>query len=217
MLSGKQFSGIKKKQDKNAVKTLVFICCNVIFLYIWKTGGQWPHSCNPYPFLSMVWTRSLNLSLTPEEKNPSTWSPERLSLQAKTEAMGGQSHILILGQRTWIQYEPGNCSIDCRASPRSVLGFNGPPSARQSHIKKMLNCNFQTSAVHWRHIIGMSEETDFELLASWADGYHCPAKVYVFMSYVLITSFRVMVDTDQLYIQYHNYSKSWCNVPHIAA
>lgn len=33
------------------------------------------------------------------------------------------------------------------------------------------------------------------------------------MSYELVLQVRVMVDTDQLYIQYHNYSKSWCNVP----
>lgn len=42
---------------------------------------------------------SLNLSLTLEVKNPSTSSPERLSLRTKTESMGGQSHILILGGR----------------------------------------------------------------------------------------------------------------------
>ena len=115
------------------------------------------HSCNPHPFPSAAWTRSLNLSLTPEEKNPSTRSPERLSLQTKTKSMGGQSHILILGQRTWIWYEPGNSPIDCRVSPRSTLSFNGPPPARQSHIKKMLNCRFLTSAADWRHIIGMGE------------------------------------------------------------
>ena len=32
------------------------------------------------------------------------------------------------------------------------------------------------------------------------------------MSYELVAAFRVIVDTDQLNIQYHNYSKSWCNV-----
>lgn len=127
------------------------------FLYICRNWVQQPHSCNPHPFLSAAWTRSLNLSLTPEEKNPSPRSPERLSLQTKTKSMGGQSHILILGQRTWIWYEAGNSPIDCRVSPRSMLSFNGPPPARQSHIKKMLNCKFQTSAVDWRHIIGMGE------------------------------------------------------------
>lgn len=66
---------------------------------------QQPHSCNPHPFLSAARTRSLDLSLNPEEKNPSTRSPERLSLQPKTKSMGGQSHTLILGQRTWIWYE----------------------------------------------------------------------------------------------------------------
>lgn len=35
------------------------------------------------------------------------------------------------------------------------------------------------------------------------------------MSYELVAAFRVMVDTDQLNIQYHNYSKSWCNVFHM--
>ena len=59
------------------------------------------------------------------------------------------------------------------------------------------------------------EETGFELLASWEDGNHCLAKVYVLMSYELVAAFRVMVDTDQLNIQYHNYSKSWCNVSHM--
>lgn len=53
------------------------------------------------------------------------------------------------------------------------------------------------------------------MLASWADGYHCLAKVYVLMSYEPVAAFRVMVDTDQLNIQYHNYSKSWCNVSHM--
>lgn len=55
----------------------------------------------------------------------------------------------------------------------------------------------------------------FELLVRRADGYHCLAKVYVLMSYELVAAFRVMVDTDQLNIQYHNYSKSWCNVSHM--
>lgn len=61
------------------------------------------------------------------------------------------------------------------------------------------------------------EETGFELLTSSADGYHCLAKVYVLMSYKLVAAFRVMVDTDQLNIQYHNYSKSWCNVSHMGS
>lgn len=87
------------------------------FQYMCRYWGQRPHSCNPNPFLSTAWARSLNLSLTPEEKNPSTLSPERLSLQTKTESMGGQSHILILGQRTWIWYEPGNSPVDFRVSP----------------------------------------------------------------------------------------------------
>lgn len=37
----------------------------------------------------------------------------------------------------------------------------------------------------------------------------------VLMSYAPVVAFRVMVDTDQLNIQYHNYSKSWCNVFHM--
>lgn len=127
------------------------------FPYISIHGVKQPHSCNPHPFLSAVWTRSFNLSLTPEEKNPSTRSLERLSLQTKTKSMGGQRHILILGQRTWIWYVAGNSHIHCRESRGSVFSFNGPPPARQSHIKKMLNCKFQTSAVNWRHIIGMGE------------------------------------------------------------
>lgn len=53
------------------------------------------------------------------------------------------------------------------------------------------------------------------MLTSWADGYYRLAKVYVHMSYELVAAFRVMVDTDQLNIQYHNYSKSWCNVSHM--
>lgn len=125
--------------------------------------------------------------------------------------MGGQSHILILGQRTWIWYQAGNSPIDCSVSLRSMLSFNGPPPARQSHIKKMLNRKFQTSAAHWRHIIGMGERRQ---VLNWADGYHCLAKVYVLMSYELVVAFRVTVDTDQLNIQYNNYSKSWCNVSH---
>lgn len=138
------------------LRTTVMSDCRS-FLYICRNWVQQPHSCNPHPFLITAWTRSLNLSLTPEEKNPSTRSPERLSLQTKTKSTGGQSHILILGQRTWIWYEAGNSPIDRRVSPRSVLSFNGPPPARQSHIKKMLNCKFQTSTVDWRHIIGMGE------------------------------------------------------------
>lgn len=35
------------------------------------------------------------------------------------------------------------------------------------------------------------------------------------MSYELVAAFRIMVDTDQLNVQYHNYSKSWCNVSHM--
>lgn len=50
---------------------------------------------------------------------------------------------------------------------------------------------------------------------SRADGYHFLVKVNVLMSYELVAAFRVMVDTDQLNIQYHNYSKSWCNVSHM--
>lgn len=112
------------------------------FLYVCRKWVKQKHSSNPHPSLSTAWTRSLNLSLTPEEKNPSTRSPERLSLRTKTESTGGQSHILILGQRTRIWYEPGNSPIDCRVSPRSALSFNGPLPARQSHIKKMPNCKF---------------------------------------------------------------------------
>lgn len=135
--------------------------CNVrlqIFsVYLSKNWVQQPHSCNPHPFLIAAWTRSLNLSLTLEEKNPSARSPERFSLQTKTKSMGGQSHILILGQRTWIWYVAGNSPIDHRVSPSSVSSFNGPPPARQSHTEKMLNCKFQSSMVDWRHIIEMGE------------------------------------------------------------
>lgn len=38
---------------------------------------------------------------------------------------------------------------------------------------------------------------------------------YVLVSYELVAALRVMVDTDQLNIQYHNYSKSRCSVVHI--
>lgn len=126
--------------------TTVISYCRYV-LYICGKGVQRRHSWNPHPFLSAAWTKSLDLSLTPEEKNPSTRSPERLSLQTKTKSMGGQSHILILGQRTWIWYEAGNSPIDCRVSPRSMFSFNGPPPARQSHTEKMPNCKFQTIAV----------------------------------------------------------------------
>lgn len=127
--------------------------------------------------------------------------------------MGGQSHILILGQRTWIWYEPGNNPMDCRLSRGSVLSFNGPAPAHQSHIKKMLNCRFQSSAVGWRHIIGMGERGSvWNELGRWI---HQQAKVHVAVSYERVAAFRVMVDTDQLNIQYHNYSKSWCNVSHM--
>lgn len=139
--------------------------CNVrprIFpVCICRNWVQQSHSCNPHPFPSAAWTRSLNLSLTPEEKNLSTTSPERLSLQTKTKSMGGQSHILILGQRTWIWYEAGNSPIDCRVSPGSMLSFNGPPPARQSHIKKMLNCKI-FKPVQW---------TDVILLERWGVGW----------------------------------------------
>lgn len=50
---------------------------------------------------------------------------------------------------------------------------------------------------------------------SRAAGYHFLVKVNVLMNYELVAAFRVMVDTDQLNIQYHNYSKSWCNVSHM--
>lgn len=138
------------------LRTTVMSDCRS-FLYICRNWVQQPHSCNPHPFLIAAWTRSLNLSLTLEEKNPSARSPERFSLQTKTKSMGGQSHILILGQRTWIWYEAGNSPIDHRVSPSSVTSFNGPPPARQSHTEKMLNCKFQTSMVDWRHIIEMGE------------------------------------------------------------
>lgn len=93
------------------LRTTVMSDCRS-FLYICRNWVQQPHSCNPHPFLIAAWTRSLNLSLTLEEKNPSARSPERFSLQTKTKSMGGQSHILILGQRTWIWYEAGNSPID---------------------------------------------------------------------------------------------------------
>ena len=35
------------------------------------------------------------------------------------------------------------------------------------------------------------------------------------MSYERVAVFRVMVDTDQHCAQYHNYSKSCCNVAHM--
>lgn len=78
----------------------------------------------------------------------------------------------------------------------------------------MPNCIFQTSPVDLRHI-RMGVETGFELLSSWADEYYSLAKVYVLVSYEIVAAYRVMVGIDQLYIQYHNYSKSWCNVSHI--
>lgn len=75
--------------------------------------------------------------------------------------------------------------------------------------------------MQWADVILLEWEREegggagFELPASGADGYHCLTKVYVLMSYELVAAFRVMVDTDQLNIQYHNYSKSWCNVSHM--
>lgn len=49
-----------------------------------------------------------------------------------------------------------------------------------------------------------------ELLVSRANEYQ--GQRYVLVSYEGVAAFRVMGDTDQLNIQYYNYSKSWCNV-----
>lgn len=51
-----------------------------------------------------------------------------------------------------------------------------------------------------------------ELLVSGTDEYH--EQRYVLVSYEVVAAFRVMADTGQLNFQYHNYSKSWCNVVH---
>lgn len=58
-------------------------------------------------------------------------------------------------------------------------------------------------------IILLEWDRAFELLVSWADEYQ---HRYILVSYEAVAALRVMFDTDQLNIQYHNYSKSWCNI-----
>lgn len=151
-----------------------------------KNWGQLLHSCNPHPFSMHSLNQKPQPLLDPWGKESLNLIPLRdFHYRLKTESAGGQSQILISGQRTWISYEPGNSLMVCKASSKSLLGFNDPLSARQSHIEKMLNCRFPTSAVDLRQSIRMEEETGFELLLSWVDEYHCLAKGYSIFLWVM--------------------------------